>query len=98
MEQIRKILGWTLMVLISATALVYAGDMVWARFRLAGDNSQFVETSQIRRLYAIPQKNGKFSFSFGDPETQSCIHSLFPHFDYPPCWYEHREQKKPVFL
>jgi hypothetical protein len=31
-------------------------------------------------------KDGKTQFIMLDPETDTCIHSLFPHFGYRPCW------------
>jgi hypothetical protein len=31
-------------------------------------------------------KDGKTQFIMLDPETDTCIRSLFPHFGYRPCW------------
>ena len=44
--------------------------------------------------YVIHEKNGKIQYQFADPQAETCVHSLFPHLDYQPCWYlsRHTEQ------
>jgi hypothetical protein len=98
LKRIVRFLMKVLAAAIVATALAYAGDILVARYELSRHRAAELETAQVRRLYAIQQKDGKYSLSFGDPESQTCIHSLFPQFNYQPCWYTHRENKKPVFL
>ncbi len=51
---------------------------------------------QIRRYYAIPQKNGRTQFSPADPESRTCVHSLFPHMGCSPCWYVSRHTQKRI--
>jgi hypothetical protein len=91
-------LRWVSIVAVISCAAVYAGDYLFVQYRMAkrtpGDP---LKVLQVRRLYAIPQKSGKDDFSFGDPETQTCVRSLFPHLGYSPCWYAIREDKKPIF-
>jgi len=41
----------------------------------------------VQRVYAIPVKNGKYSFSLAPRETIGCGHAIFPHDGYSPCWY-----------
>lgn len=100
MDRLVAFLKSLLIGVLVAAACVYAGDTLITRLKISGSSAAngFVETSKVRRLYAIPKKNGKDDFSIGDPETEMCIHSLFPHFGYEPCWYTHRQDKKPVFL
>src|ERR1700735_2974031 len=97
MNTLKLILKWTVLGLLAAVAIAYAGDYMSARYRMSkmkpGDP---LEVSSVRKLYAIPQKNGKADYSFGDPETEVCIDSLFPHFGFDPCWYEHQQDHKPV--
>ena len=75
-------------------AVMYACDYLVARYRAAKTANAF-GTVQIERLYAIHQKGGKTEYHSGGTETQSCLHSLFPHFAIPPCWYarRHTEQR-----
>lgn len=49
----------------------------------------------IQRYDAIAEKNNKTEFDFEAPITQSCVHSVFPHMGYEPCWYlaRHSEQR-----
>jgi len=69
-----------LLALVMAAVLLYAVDYRVARSRSLG-------TVQVQPYYAVPLKDGKTEFIMLDPETRSCVHSLLPHFGYPPCWY-----------
>jgi hypothetical protein len=94
---------WTILrVSLSFAAcvvLVYAGDYFSVRYRMAHrTNADPLETTQIRPLYAVPLKNGKDEFDFGDTEAQTCVHSIFPHLGYNPCWYMTRENLKPNII
>jgi hypothetical protein len=51
---------------------------------------------QIRRYYAVPQKNGRTEFSPAEPESRTCVHSLFPHLGCSPCWYVNRHTQKRI--
>jgi len=91
------ILKWTSIVLLVAVGATYAGDYFYVRYRAARQKpGDPFEVLQFRRLYAIPQKSGKDDFSFGDPETQTCVRSLFPQAGYAPCWYAAKQVKKPI--
>jgi hypothetical protein len=52
-------------------------------------------TVTIQRYDAISEKNNKTEFDFESPITVTCVHSLFPHMGYQPCWYlsRHSEQR-----
>lgn len=88
---------WTFASLIVLTALLWAGDVLYVRQRMAHKTEvDPVETIKIRPLYVVPRKDGRAEFDFGDPQTQTCIHSLFPQLGYDPCWYVVRQSKKPI--
>ena len=80
--------------------LVYAGDYLFVRYRMAYPKAGAAfGTVQMERLYAIPQKNGKIDYEFDarQPEvTTPCVHSLFPHMGNRPCWYLRRNSQKPI--
>ncbi len=86
-------------VLIAALAIaaVYAGDyaVMWYRIRA---NRQPFGTVQVERYYAVPEKNNRTEFMMQEPENETCVHSLFPHFGFAPCWYaqRHREQRENI--
>jgi len=53
---------------------------------------------QINKYYAVPQKNGKTEFEPGEPETQTCVNTIFPHLGYSPCWYVKRHRNQQINL
>jgi hypothetical protein len=74
--------------------MAYLADDLSVRYRIPRSRQPF-GTVTIQRYDAIAEKNGKTEFDFEDPVTQACIHSLFPHMGYEPCWYlaRHAEQR-----
>ncbi len=50
-------------------------------------NPNALGSVEIHRYYAVGLKNKKTDYSSADPELQTCVNSLFPHFGYYPCWY-----------
>jgi hypothetical protein len=81
----------TLIALVVVLALVYAGEDLSVRIPIPKSRHPF-ETVQMKSYYAIPQKNRKTEFYLADPVTKTCVHALFPHLGYSPCWY--LEKKK----
>jgi hypothetical protein len=75
-----------LAVVILLLAVVYAGDYILIRFPLRKNRNPY-GIVRVRRYYAVKMKNGKPEYFFDQPTDQTCIHSLFPHQGYPPCWY-----------
>lgn len=75
-------------------AVVYAGDDLSVRYRIP-KSRQPLGSVTIQRYDAISEKNGKTEFAFEEPVTQTCVHALFPHLGYLPCWYlsRHSEQR-----
>ena len=75
--------------------ILYAGDYISIRFPIPKGRQQF-GVVKIRRYYAVGLKNNKTEFMFLDPQNQVCVHSLFPHFGYAPCWYLSRRNVKRI--
>ncbi len=71
-------------------AIAYGVDSVCLRFR----DPRF-GTVEVRRYYAVHLKNQKIEYLPDETDTETCVHSLFPHLDHNPCWYvmRHREQR-----
>ena len=86
---------WTLLGVTVAIALIYAGDLAYARYRLArrSDNGPLAE---LRFYYGAVLKNGKTEVFYDSPQTQTCVRSIFPQLGYPPCWYASRTNVKVV--
>lgn len=80
-----KIVRWGCLALAGLTALTYAGDEFWARFR-----GRPVEQIKVGRLYAAMNHWNQVEYSVGTPVMETCVDALMPHFGYVPCWYLRR--------
>ncbi len=73
--------------LLLLLAVLYAGDYVSVKYRMRKNSpGDPLEAVQVQRIYAIPHKDGRAEYVFGPRETQTCVHSIFPHLGYTPCW------------
>jgi hypothetical protein len=93
MRNITPLLARIATVLILLIVVLYLGDYVVVNLR-----SQPTGTCQITKFYAVPQKDGKTSYEPGEPETQTCSNSIFPHMGYSPCWYVKRHRTQQINL
>ncbi len=82
-------------IVVAAAAVIYAGDFLSARFGFPGHRETYGSVT-VDRTYAVMQKNKKQEYYFLPPETQNCVHALFPHFGVPPCWYLERHKTQTV--
>jgi hypothetical protein len=74
-------------------SMLYIVDYLSLRYRFPRSRQQFGSV-KVQRYYAVRKKDRKTEFFFDQPETQVCVHSLFPHFGDPPCWYASRRSVK----
>jgi hypothetical protein len=81
----KAVLKAGLAMLLAAALLLYAGDFAWCEYRLrkAKPNDP-LETMTF--YYATDIKGGKTEVFFDPPQTATCVHSIFPHGGYRPCW------------
>jgi hypothetical protein len=86
-DAIRK----TAIVVIAAVCLLYVGDYLLFRIRLAR-NSGTIETISVYDSAKL--KNGRVEVFYDVPLPETCVHSLFPHQGYNPCWYAKGSQVK----
>ncbi len=90
--------------IVIATALIlavlYSGDYFFLRVRMSHPKPSVpFESITAPRILAIPEKNAKTEYQIDalNPEqTVTCIHSLFPHFGYSPCWYVKPRINRPI--
>jgi hypothetical protein len=86
-----------LIVAVVCVGILYVCDYFLIRYRMARPTTgNALGSVKIQRTYAIPHKDGKVEFVFGEPETQVCVRSVFPHLGYSPCWYASRRNLKPI--
>jgi hypothetical protein len=84
-----------LSAVIVSFALLYVGDYASVRYRIPRSRDPF-GTVEVQPYYVVPLKDGKTEFMFLKPESQVCVHSLFPHLGHDPCWYVSRHRDKPI--
>jgi hypothetical protein len=93
MQNVSSLLSRIATVLVVLVIVLYIGD--YTALRLRGEPTA---TVQINKVYAVPQKSGKTEFEPGEPETQTCVNSIFGHLGYSPCWYVRRHRNQQVNL
>jgi len=75
-----------LVALVVLSTLLYIGDAIVLRQRLAGGGGRETLTVYLgTRL-----KSGKIEIFTDRPQREVCAQALFPHFGYRPCWYVRR--------
>jgi hypothetical protein len=67
-------------------ALLYAVDYALLRHKMANPD-QTVAFGTITSFYGTATKGGKMEIFTDQPQTETCVHSLFPHSGYRACWY-----------
>lgn len=80
---------------VAALAVLYVGDDLSARLPIPRSRNVYGKVT-IERLDTIPHKNGKVEYIPEEPVNETCIHSLFPHMGYLPCWYLARKTEQRV--
>lgn len=80
--------------------VVYFGDYLWFRVRMIHPKpGNPLESLTALRVLAIPEKGGTTSYEIDqqNPEqTITCVHSVFPHSGYSPCWYIKPRINQPI--
>jgi hypothetical protein len=84
-----RLILWGLCGTLGAALAAYAVDYAVFRYRWSGNRQPFGEVT-VSSYDAVQQKNGKTEYIFNPPEQQTCVHALFPHAGFVPCWYLQR--------
>jgi hypothetical protein len=91
----RDLPAFILLALAALLLILYGADYAIVRIRIARHGSDSV-LSTVTIFYAAPIKGGKVSIFYDQPQTQSCVRSIFPHLGYAPCWYLQRRTVRVV--
>jgi hypothetical protein len=85
---------------VVALGVLYLGDYLSVRMRMLRKKpADPFESLKSLRVLAIPEKNGKTEYEVDaqNPEqTVTCVHALFPHSGYSPCWYVKPRINQPI--
>jgi hypothetical protein len=89
-----------LYALLTLFALAYVYDYISVRHRMSAQKpGDPFDVVTYPHLLAIPLKGNKVDYELdaqSPMETDPCVHSLFPHYGYTPCWYILRKSKSPT--
>jgi hypothetical protein len=81
----KAVLKLSIMILVAAAAILYVGDFAWFEYRMrTAKPNDPLETMTF--YYATDIKGGKTEVFFDQPQTATCVHAIFPHGGYKPCW------------
>ena len=85
------------LVLTSLALLAYGIDYLIFRYHVPSNRNLFGSVT-VQSYYAVGQKSGKTEYLFNPPRAQTCIHAVFSHAGYAPCWYlsRHSEQRTDI--
>jgi hypothetical protein len=83
--------------LVLVFAVIYAADFGWIEYRASSGTEAF-GSIQVKRYYAVKQKDGKTEYLFDNPTTETCVNSIFPHWGHIPCWCLSRHTQQRVNL
>jgi len=80
---------------LAAFAILYATDCAIFQHNLS-KNGPAAALGTVTSYYGAALKDGKMEIFTDQPQTETCVHSLFPHSGYRPCWYANRNNVKPI--
>ena len=90
----------TLIAIIAVVAIANAIDYLYVRYRASAQKQgDPFDVITYPHLLAIPQKGNRVEYALdaqSPMESDPCVHSLFPHYGYMPCWYVNRKAQTPT--
>ena len=95
--RLKRALLATVLTVVGVAALAFGLDYAVFRLRVAANWNPYGSVT-VDHYYAVLQKSGKTEFIFDPPGPQTCVHALFPHEGWLPCWYlsRHPEQRTDI--
>ena len=85
----RRVAGRALLAIAAGAALVWGGEDLWVRQRLA-HHTEGDPLDEVRFYYAARLKSGRVEIYYDQPGTEVCVRAVFPHLGHRPCWYARR--------
>lgn len=80
---------------LASVVLVYLCDYAVLRLRLSRNNGAGA-LGTVTSYYGTALKDGRQEIFTDQPQTETCVRSLFPHCGMRPCWYASRNTVKPI--
>lgn len=88
----RRVFLRAVLVLLLVLICVYVVDVLSLSLQIP-KRPQFGSV-HVQPYLAVPRKDGKTEFMMEEAVDEPCVHSMFPHFGDPPCWYLQRHKSK----
>ena len=82
-------------VIVLVVLVLYAGDYLWLRYRMATNRNPFGSVTRDV-YYSVKLKNGKTEFSSGGQQAFECPNSLLPQYWEKPCWLARRQTEQQI--
>ena len=85
------------LLLAAALSLVgvWVSDYAWLEYRIGRDTAGQAFGS-VTFYDSTTMKNGKVEVFYDQPQTQPCVHAIFPHSGDEPCWFAGRKTVKSI--
>jgi hypothetical protein len=84
----KRRLGQVIGVLLVFAAILYAGDWIVLRIRVARGTA--FGSVQVNQFLAIPLKANRVQYDFTGTVQETCSRSIFPQKGNPACWWLER--------
>jgi hypothetical protein len=92
MQAWKQLLGRTGLGLVVSFVLLYAGDWIVLRYRMAHGTAY--GSVEVDQFLATPLKGSKMEYDMVGSFQQTCARSIFPHGGTPPCWWVRRHNSQ----
>jgi hypothetical protein len=93
----KRIIFLLMIVIFAAVILAFGTDYLMFRYRVFRSSAPFGSVT-IHEYYAINEKNRRTEYVYKSTEQETCVHSLFGHSGYLPCWYARRHTERAVAI
>jgi hypothetical protein len=95
--RLRRIFVAAILAILGTAALGYGLDYAVFKIRAATNRNAYGFVT-VNHYTAVLQKNGKTTLTFDPPQPWTCVHALFPHQGWLPCWYlsRHTDQRTDI--
>jgi hypothetical protein len=85
-------LGWAGLTVAILAGLLYLGDTVVLRFRIARGTAY--DVVQVNQFLATPLKGNKIEYDLIGTVPETCSRSIFPQKGNPACWWLKRHNSQ----
>ncbi len=95
MPNFNKLSKQIAIIALGTLAIAYATDYAVLQHKM-NQNHGADALGSVTSYYGTALKDGKMQIFTDQPQVETCVHSLFPHSGYRPCWYASRNTVKPI--